>query len=630
MNDDDHRPRHLARRRADDPEEPDEPPDGDADEHLEGGERPAHARTTRPPRDERGAGEERPPRDERRAGEERGAGEERRAGEDVTPGAPGPGAEVPAGDQGAGARQRPPAAGPAGPADQAPVGTSGRSAGTRGWRAWALPGVLAAVSVMASTSALVVERDAEATAIGAPSPGTPVLSARRAPELLAAPVANRRLRADLDAWLASSPTETCLAVEVAGDDAYRHRADVPLTGASTQKLLTATGLLLAFDPDATLATRALAGSSPSDGVIAGDLYLVGGGDPLLATAAWRDHFTRQPRTINDIDQLARRIADAGVSRIEGSVVGDGGRYDDQTFHPSWPRRFFDQDSVGPISGLIVNDGFAAFPLEGEDRGATVPAGDPAGDAARVLTDRLEAAGVEVVGSPRSGEAPDAGVEVAMLPSPPIADLVAEMLLDSDNETAEMALKELGVLATGEGSWPAGAEALTELLADADVPIEGVEVVDGSGLSIDNRLTCDTLVDVLTLPRTGALLREGLPVAGRTGTLAERWEGTRIEGRLRAKTGTLRNVTALAGEVDAADGDTLTFAYVATVADPGTVDPDGVDQVRLAEILLDYPRDLRVDALGPEAAPQAAGPEDGAPPEAPAVDPARQGAGEDAG
>jgi D-alanyl-D-alanine carboxypeptidase/D-alanyl-D-alanine-endopeptidase (penicillin-binding protein 4) len=188
--------------------------------------------------------------------------------------------------------------------------------------------------------------------------------------------------------------------------------------------------------------------------------------------------------------------------------------------------------------------------------------------------------------------------VAALASPPVSQIVAEMLTDSDNETAEAALKEIGVAVSGEGSWAAGRAALTQLLSDAGVPLDGVTLVDGSGLSNHGRLTCRTLTELLTRPETGPVVRDGLAVAGETGTLAERWQGTPVAGRLRAKTGSLRNVTALAGEVDPLSGGTVIFAYVANVPDPGLLDPGDVNMNDLAEMLVSYPRDMDLAALEP--------------------------------
>jgi D-alanyl-D-alanine carboxypeptidase/D-alanyl-D-alanine-endopeptidase (penicillin-binding protein 4) len=474
-------------------------------------------------------------------------------------------------------------------------------------RRWLLPVGLLVVGLVSGGSAIALNADTASSAVGdRGAVTTPVLSARRAPEVVAEPVARRRLTAELDAWLGQSPADTCLVVDDHGDTVYAHNGTRPLTGASTQKLLTSTALLLALGADARLETRAVAAQEPRGGVVAGDLFLVGGGDALLSTTAWRDHFARQPRTIDDIDQLARAIADAGVRRIEGSVVGDDTRYDDETYHPAWPRRFYDDREVGPIDGLMVNDGFESFPSAATPGAPTQPAADPGADAAKVLTLLLRAHGVEVVGASRSGEAPADAAEVASLPSIPVREVVAEMLRDSDNETAEAAIKEVGHAEAGEGSWSAGARSATDLLREAGVSLDGVSIVDGSGLSIENRLTCATLVDVLTRPETGPVVREGLAVAGETGTLAEAWDGTAADGRMRAKTGTLRNVTALAGDIEVRDGDRVTFAYVANVPDPNEVTSQQVGLTGLADVLMAYPRGVDVAQLEPAAPTPAAG------------------------
>jgi D-alanyl-D-alanine carboxypeptidase/D-alanyl-D-alanine-endopeptidase (penicillin-binding protein 4) len=140
--------------------------------------------------------------------------------------------------------------------------------------------------------------------------------------------------------------------------------------------------------------------------------------------------------------------------------------------------------------------------------------------------------------------------------------------------------------------------LTQLLSDAGVPLDGVTLVDGSGLSNQGRLTCRTLTDLLTRPETGTVIRDGLAVAGETGTLAEWWRGTPVAGRLQAKTGSLRNVTALAGEVDPQSGGTVTFAYVANVPEPGLLDPGDVNMNGLADILVSYPGGVDLAALEP--------------------------------
>jgi serine-type D-Ala-D-Ala carboxypeptidase/endopeptidase (penicillin-binding protein 4) len=484
-------------------------------------------------------------------------------------------------------------------ADGESDGGSDGDGATRHPPRWLAPVALAAVAVAAGIGAVLADRQPDTAAIGADAtPATPVLSARRAPEVLAAPVADRRLVTRLQGWLGASPAGACLVVEAEGREVFGHNPVLPVTGASTQKLLTATGLLLALGPDATFETEAVTAQAPEGGVVAGDLFVVGGGDAALATADWPLLGPgNRPKAIHDVDALAQAIAAAGVTRIDGSVVGDGSRYDGERYQPSLPPRLIDQDQVGPIGGLMVNDGFGAFSTE-RSLASTVPADDTAADFARVLTERLAAHGVTVAGAPRSGIAPDGAGDVATLTSPPLRQIVGEMLANSDNETAESAMKEIGLATAGQGSFAAGAAGLTQLLTDAGVPMDGVRVVDGTGLTTEDSLTCRTLVDTLTREETGPVVREGLAVAGQTGTLEDRFGGTAAAGRLRAKTGTLRNATALAGEVQTLPGGAVTFAYVANVPDPDTVTFEEVGLGGLADILLTYPEGLDVAVLAP--------------------------------
>ena len=297
-----------------------------------------------------------------------------------------------------------------------------------------------------------------------------------------------------------------------------------MTGASTQKLLTATGLLLALGPDATIRTEAVAAAAPEGGVVAGRPVRRGRRSGRPRDARLADAQPRHPaRAVHDIDGLVAAIA-AGASPASRAVwSATAAATTTSATTPTLARRLIDQDQVGPIGGLMVNDGFAEFSTARTNADAcrpTTPRPTP-----RVLTERLEARGIAVGGRRGLGAAPEGAAVVASLDSPPLAQIVAEMLTTSDNETAEAALKEIGVAASGEGSWAAGAAGLTELLAEAGVPVDGVQVADGSGLTIENRFTCRTLVDVLGLPETGPVVRDGLAVAGETGTLAERCAGT---------------------------------------------------------------------------------------------------------
>lgn len=468
-----------------------------------------------------------------------------------------------------------------------------------GLRRWALPVALAIGCLASGGLALGMEGAVTEAAdpVGGARLATPVVSARRMPTVVAEPIARRRLLADLSAWVAEQPPDTCLTVT--DDDAevaFDHRAHESLVPASTLKLLTATAALTELGEDFRYRTVAMSAVAPAGDVLPGDLVLLGGGDPLLASPDYAARFRRQPQVFTNLDDLAAAVGDSGIRRIEGAVVGDEGRYDAARYVASWPQRYIDQDQIGPLSALSVNDGFAAYPLAPDAPGDLEAATDPAADAAAVFTRLLEARGVEVVGAPRGGAAPEATTEVAAIESRAITEVVAQMLRESDNSTAELLLKELGRSA-GAPSTDGGRAVATAALERAGVDMSGVVIADGSGLSLDNRITCDALIDVLTDSDASSVIDSGLAIAGQTGTLEERFEGTELEGVLRAKTGTLNTVTALTGVVEDDDPE-LAFALLVNLTG-STVSLELIGaQQDLAEILLAWPRVPDVSVLGP--------------------------------
>lgn len=469
-------------------------------------------------------------------------------------------------------------------------------------RRWGLPLALAALALGSGGVGVGLEAVAApgtpTVDTNLPSVSTPVLAARRIPDIVAEPVARRRLVTDLEAWLMTTPSVGCVQVVEAGEVVFSHRPDEPVVPASAHKLLTATAALLELGPDHRFRTPVLAGSPPVEGTVAGDLHLVGGGDPLLHSADYAARFVRQPRTFTDLDRLAEAVVAAGVQRIEGAIVGDEGRYDRVRYVDVWPDRYIAQNQVGPMSALAVNDGFAGYPLAAEGGGELEPAGDPAANAAEVLTRLLRERGVEITGEARSGEAPGGASELASVESPPLLEIVDQLLVESDNDTGELLLKELGLQRVGQGSTAGGAGAIEAILADDGVDLGPAEVVDGSGLALQNRVTCALLVELLERPGTGPLVVDGLAVAGERGTLADRFAGTELAGALRAKTGSLNSVASLTGVVEDDDA-RLTFAYVANTDPTGVLAPEAVlAQGTLAEILLAHPRTPDRDALGP--------------------------------
>lgn len=457
--------------------------------------------------------------------------------------------------------------------------------------------VLAGVVIVAST--VVMRLDGPPGADPAMPDEAPLevalLSVRRNLEPLRDAAADHELREDLDRFVASQPQDTCLQVE-AGPVRYDHRGADPQTPASLQKLATAIAALTEIGAEETFETDAL--SAPvTGGIVPGNLYLRGGGDPILATGEYLARERNQPQIHTDIARLADAIVASGVTTIVGSVVGDDSRYDVVRYNPELPSRFIAQGQVGPISALSVNDGFAHFPGQ---QGVFGPAPDPAAYAATILDGLLRARGVAIGGPPISGTTPPEAVVTASISSPPMTQIVTQMLRESDNNTAEMLLKEIGLRRGGEGSFATGQSAVVAILEEAGLPVEAINVVDGSGLGPDNALTCDLVIDLLEHQPFAEEIRSALAVAGESGTLSRRWLDTELVGRVRAKTGTLNTVTALAGFAETDGAGMATFAMVVNLQS-GAVTAEMVAAQRdLAEALVAYPDLPDVEALAPSA------------------------------
>jgi serine-type D-Ala-D-Ala carboxypeptidase/endopeptidase (penicillin-binding protein 4) len=317
---------------------------------------------------------------------------------------------------------------------------------------------------------------------------------------------------------------------------YARRDTVPRPPASVEKLYTTSTALLRFGPQAALRTQVLAaGAVDGLGVLRGNLYLRGGGDPTLSTAK--------------LAALASTIAaQSGITRVEGSVLGDESLFDGRR-GAARTAFAFDRDIGGVLSGLAVGRGFSRD-------------GAPAKEAARRFVRALRAAGVRVDGRTGAGPAPVEAREVAGVDSPPMAELARLTNVPSDNFDAEMLLKALGAAFGGAGTTPAGAAVVRQQLSVFGV---APQVVDGSGLSRSNRTSPRQVVTLLAgmhaQEEVGPAFESSLAVVGRTGTVRRRMRGTAAQDRCRTKTGTLRAVSALAGYCLTTGGRTVAFAML---------------------------------------------------------------------
>lgn len=422
------------------------------------------------------------------------------------------------------------------------------------------------------------------------TPATPVLSARRVPALLTEPIAARNLRASVQPVIDAAPEQTCIRVDEGGLPLVLTDAAVPLVPASNMKLLTAAAAVELLDPADRLSTQLLTDGVPTDGsVVQGNLYLVGGGDPLLSTSAYLDQLPNGRPPATDIEVVADQVVATGVREITGSVIGDESRYDQIRVVPAWPERFLTQGQVGPLSALMVDDGW---------RLGLGPTDEPAVHAADVLTRLLVQRGVTVRGQPAAGVAPEGAALLVDVPSLTIGELAQQALRFSDNTTTELLVKELGVRLGGVGSTEAGLEVIRNWATQRGLPVDGVVIDDGSGLSENNRLTCDLLAEVLALEGPNGTVADGLAVPGEVGTLRDRLTRPPLGERVRAKTGSLLSVTSLSGWLRSDSGSELGFAFVVNTPGRQVTASDLALQEQLLAAMIDHPRAPATSALQP--------------------------------
>jgi len=237
--------------------------------------------------------------------------------------------------------------------------------------------------------------------------------------------------------------------------------------------------------------------------------------------------------------------------VSGSIVGDESRYDDERYVPSWGSGIRAIEA-GPLSALMVDDGVLV--------GEPLKPSNPAVGAATAFTRLLQARGVSVLGPPRTGSAPAGGTEIARLTSAPMSAILVDLLTNSDNNAAELLLKEVGLVRAGTPTRVAGLQVVADVLAARGIPIDGLVLADGSGLDDTNRVSCATLAALLDSFGLDSPIAAGLALAGTTGTLQDVFATGPAKGRVRAKTGTLRNVKSLSGFFPVRDG-SITFALI---------------------------------------------------------------------
>jgi serine-type D-Ala-D-Ala carboxypeptidase/endopeptidase (penicillin-binding protein 4) len=328
-----------------------------------------------------------------------------------------------------------------------------------------------------------------------------------------------------------------VAVELTtGRPVFARHPSLALVPASNQKLAVAFAALSVLGPEHRLDTVVYGEGERAGRTWRGDLVLKGFGDPTL--------------TRGDLRVLAYQVRAAGIRRVTGGVEADETYFDSRRVGPSWKPWFYLNESPA-LSALTVD--------RSRFRGWLTRT--PALAAGRQFRLALRSVGIAIRPRVRMGSADALAEQLAVTESAPLVRIVRFMNRESDNFTAELLLKQLGVVDEGTGTSAAGAKAVRRALREAAVPLAGVRLVDGSGLSPRNRLTASALIGLLVAAWRNPVIRpafvQSLAVAGVNGTLEDRMEVPPVRGVVRAKTGSTSESSALSGFV----GNRFAFAVL---------------------------------------------------------------------
>ena len=338
----------------------------------------------------------------------------------------------------------------------------------------------------------------------------------------------RRLARALHVPHVATARSAAVALDLAsGTVLFEQNPGRSLAPASNEKLPLTYAALMQLGPTYRIETDVL-GQGQQDGTQwTGTLVLKGNGDPTLSRA--------------DLRALAAQVKALGIRSVTGGVSGDESAYDTRRIVAGWKPTFFIDESP-PLSALVVD----------RARVGRVVTRSPALAAATAFRAALRRAGIAVGGPVRTGTADAWSEPLADVSSPTLWTMLRFMDRESDNFTAEMLLKQLGLAELGRGTSAAGAAVVTQALTDAGVPMTGVRIVDGSGLSRLDRLTANALGSLLKIawadPTVGPALLASLPVAGVNGTLQHRLQKPPAKGNVLAKTGTTDTASSLSGYV----------------------------------------------------------------------------------
>jgi D-alanyl-D-alanine carboxypeptidase/D-alanyl-D-alanine-endopeptidase (penicillin-binding protein 4) len=350
---------------------------------------------------------------------------------------------------------------------------------------------------------------------------------------------------------------------------YAENADVPITPASTTKILTAVTALATRGPAYRISTRAVAGRSP------GEVVLVGGGDPTLSI----DGKSIYPGVAR-LDQLAAQVKKSLGGTRPTKVLIDTTLFEGPDTGLGWDGDVIPSGQVSRIQSLMVNGGrLKPTHTEGGDPRSSNPALSAGKAFAKLLG--VPSSGVE------HGTAAKSAKQLGVVQAPPLVQITDWMLQESDNTIAELVGRQVALAAGKPATFDDTSQAMLDKLKALGLPTDEYDLYDASGLSRHDGISPVLLTQTLALAATGKVpalsgLFDGLPVAGWSGTLANRFrtptDNQFGEGVVRAKTGSLSGVNTMSGELVTKDGRLLVFAIMASGGASAAEAKQAIDQV----------------------------------------------------
>ena len=306
-----------------------------------------------------------------------------------------------------------------------------------------------------------------------------------------------------------------------------HRAQAPMVPASVMKCVTTAALADVTHIGNPVTTDVFLHGLQKGDLFSGDIIIVGSGDPSLSDG-------RHKEEKNFIEEIAQALNRKGISRIEGRIIVDDSRFAGPATPASWV--------AGDLS-QSYGTGFHGFNFEGNASGKKAVS-EPSAVFRRKLTATLADAGIELTAT----DTEPGGKRALLLThrSAPLADLMRSCMFRSDNLYAEAFLRLFGLQNGTDGSADGSARVAMQHWDALNFPVEGVDIVDGSGLSRDNTLTAEFLGTVLKRMKDNPDYVAFFPLTGEEGTVRNFMSGTPLQGYLALKTGSMNGIQSYAG------------------------------------------------------------------------------------